>query len=67
MINVPNIDAMDRDELAQLQRGLSALERYVRVRHAAVKARQEGDIKHALHCEQVCEGFYKHLPEWARW
>ncbi|WP_448168666.1 hypothetical protein [Burkholderia ambifaria] len=67
MIEVPNIDALSLDELVQLQRGLSQLERYVRARHAAVKARQAGDIAHATHCEQVCDGFYKHLPEWARW
>lgn len=66
-IEIPNIDAMSREELVELQKGLSALERYVRSRHAAIKARLEGDIQHALYCERVCEGFYKHLPDWARW
>lgn len=69
-----NPDAMDvtdvqavREQLGQQINQLKQLDRYLDAIISAKTLRLEGKIAMAITFEQVADGVYKHLPEWAKW
>ena len=71
--NVPNLDAMDADELMafwmkhQGGRGYTELLNYASNKATAIGCRSRGEIGWALMYEGICDDIYKRLPDWARW
>lgn len=74
MIEVPNLDTLDADELyecvVKFEKTVATfklLKRYALHKKAAVEARSSGFIAAALTHEDKCEILYKMLPEEYRW
>ena len=65
--DVPNMDAMDTDDLAALEWTLDQLSKYADHKRRARALRVKGDIQAALSWEQACQNVYISLPVWARW
>lgn len=66
-MEVPNIDALDLDELSDLEDVFLLLAGYCKAKRAAMYARMSGRICDAMRHEGYLRDMYGRLPEWARW
>jgi hypothetical protein len=64
---IPNIDAMNVDELIEFRSNVMLLDEYAMHKRYAIEYRLAGDIVFAQNHERVCERIYNRLPAWARW
>lgn len=64
---VPNLDAMNEDELFKACGVFLELAMYTRRREEALKAREAGNVQKAGNLERKNEECYNKLPRWARW
>ena len=67
LFDVPCIDALPDDDLAALDKVLTAL---AVITDAVIRARalrRKGDIEAALSWERLMDSRYRQLPDWARW
>jgi hypothetical protein len=71
---LPNLDAMDiddmpvmRQELIVLSVGIRALASYAEAKQEAMVYRLAGNIDLAQRIETHCESLYHKLPDWAKW
>ncbi len=67
MMQVPNIDAMDDDDLITFATTTSILAQYAMFIAGARGHRLAGDIETAIYWEEEAQRSYDSLPGWARW
>jgi hypothetical protein len=73
-VEVPNLDAVDEDDLAtfievasEARGNLHMLATYAQYKKEAIQYRAAGNIPSALFLEAECDRIYKRLPEGLRW
>jgi hypothetical protein len=67
-LNVPNLDTIDDvKELNELSNVFLFLSRFARHKASAVRARLNGRLNLAIENENICDSYYKSLPESVRW
>lgn len=69
LFEVPNLDDFsmdpaDHDAACML---FDSLASYSRHKARAMRHRLKGEMGAARTQEEICEGVYKRLPEWAKW
>ena len=67
MMETPNLDAMDADDLSLFADAAQLLVRYADRKACAILYRAQGNIRLAQTFEANCDRIYARLPEWARW
>lgn len=67
LFDVPNLDSMDRTELAELSHVFAILANYANNKSNAMLWRSRGAIDAALRHERSADNCYHNLPQWARW
>lgn len=65
--DVPNLDAMEADELIALEKVFNRLGAIAGYTAMAKRLRLSGDIEHATQAERCAEVQYQKLPHWAKW
>ena len=65
--DVPNLDGLDAADLAALRDVFRLLGAYADDRRRAMEYRERGQVQTAINNEQLMQGLYDRLPEWARW
>jgi hypothetical protein len=64
---IPNLDEADEEQLRNIEVALETLQRYVKARRRARRARLNGNVELAILIESTMDFEYRTLPEWARW
>lgn len=67
MSDVPNLDAMDVDDLIKFGNDHARLALYAKLKAHAMIMRKTGKIADALNAEKECDQIYKSLPQCLRW
>jgi hypothetical protein len=67
LLDVPCIDGLTDDDLAALDRVLTALAVITDAMIRARARRRSGDVEAALSWERFVDARHRQLPEWARW
>lgn len=68
IIDIPNFDGIaTADEYQDCAYILHLLSSYCAAKSLACKLRLRGDIEAAQAHEHIAEGYYRKLPQWARW
>lgn len=65
--DVPNLDAMEADELIALEKVFYRLGAVAGYMALARRARLAGDIEQAQGYDRCADAQYRKLPDWARW
>jgi hypothetical protein len=66
-MNVPNLDAMEPDELRRFGDVCMRLAQYASLKASALREREHGRVDDALRAETVLEQIYHLLPDEYRW
>ena len=67
MMTVPNLDAMETDDLIVFATAAATLSQYAMCIADARGHRLAGDIETAIYWEEEAQHDYDSLPGWARW
>lgn len=67
ILDVPNLDCMESDELLELADIFSRLAQYAANKASAQTYRKAGNIKLALIQEKLCDAIYQKLPKEYQW
>lgn len=67
MLDVPNLDACNPDELLEIETVALNVADYAKHKREAMSARLEGRIEAARVLEEKCDRIYKRIPEAYRW
>jgi hypothetical protein len=67
MAEIPNLDAMDEEELLVAQEGFWRLYQYVIHKRWAIMSRKRGEVDKALVYEKDADSIYRLTPEEYRW
>jgi len=66
-LKIPNLDAMEEDELRELAAQLRLIARYASQRAAVMAFHRKGDIWYAQIAERKLEEIYQSIPHEWRW
>jgi hypothetical protein len=67
MTEIPNLDAMDEEELVVAQNSFYSLCQYAAYKRHAVMERKAARIESALLFERGADNIYEEIPEEYRW
>jgi hypothetical protein len=67
MLNVPNLDTMEPDDLRRFSDVCMRLSQYASLKASALQERARGRVDDALRTEAILEQIYHLLPDEYRW
>ncbi len=65
--SIPNIDCLSDDDLNDVMEVIGTIGDYCIELSIARRLRKQGKIDEAVATEEILDGIYDCLPEWAKW
>lgn len=66
-MDIDNLDALNTDELAELQIMFSLLAKYCAIKQRAMRCRMKGFTPKAIELESKCQAIYDQLTDPYKW